>query len=231
MKLPILISLPHAGLVVPPEVEDLCVLTKKQIVEDGDEGAAEIYGVLKSEAAEFATTDIARTIVDQNRADKDFRKDGVVKTHTCRDAPVYRQELSDELKNIMIEKYHRPYHMQLSRQSARVEAGIDCHTMPAVGPPVSPDPGKRRPAICLSNAHGTCPRKWIESLREILGEKFEQNVSINDPFKGGYIIRRHAEELPWLQIELSQANYLSNSDKSEYLVAALTAWCKTIFSI
>jgi N-formylglutamate amidohydrolase len=46
-------------------------------VADGDEGAAEIYD-LKDHAAEFVTTDIARAIVDLNRAEDDRRPDGVV---------------------------------------------------------------------------------------------------------------------------------------------------------
>ena len=40
MTLPLLLSVPHAGLTVPSQVENLCLLTKKEIVEDGDEGAA-----------------------------------------------------------------------------------------------------------------------------------------------------------------------------------------------
>ena len=43
MKLPLLLSVPHAGLQVPPEAASYCVLTPRQIEEDGDEGAAEIY--------------------------------------------------------------------------------------------------------------------------------------------------------------------------------------------
>jgi len=52
VTLPVLISVPHPGLLVPPQVRDLCLLTPDQIREDSDEGAAEIYG-LKSEAAAF----------------------------------------------------------------------------------------------------------------------------------------------------------------------------------
>jgi formiminoglutamase len=82
MKLPLIVSVPHAGLTVPEEVRSYCVLTPKQILADCDEGAAEIYN-LKSEAAAYITTSVARAIVDMNRAENDRGRDGIVKTHTC----------------------------------------------------------------------------------------------------------------------------------------------------
>ena len=92
MKLPLLLSLPHAGLRVPDEVAHLCTLTEREIAEDGDEGAAAIYD-LAGDVDAFVTTDVARAIVDLNRAVDDRRRDGVVKTHTCWDVPIYREPL------------------------------------------------------------------------------------------------------------------------------------------
>ena len=92
MKLPILMSVPHAGLQVPPEAAPCCCLTESEIIADGDDGAAEIYD-LADHVAEYVTTGIARAIVDQNRAVDDRRADGVVKTHTCWNVPVYREPL------------------------------------------------------------------------------------------------------------------------------------------
>ena len=43
MTLPLLISVPHAGLRVPPEVADRCLLTAEEVAADGDVGVAEIY--------------------------------------------------------------------------------------------------------------------------------------------------------------------------------------------
>lgn len=79
-KLPLLLSVPHAGLRVPPEVTDICILSKDDIVKDGDEHAAAIYCPLEQYVNAFVTIDIARAIVDLNRAEDDFRKDGVIKT-------------------------------------------------------------------------------------------------------------------------------------------------------
>ena len=70
MRLPLLLSVLHAGLGVPPEAEAYCALTPEQIAEDGDEGAAEIYD-LHSVVTAFHTTDVARAIVDMNRSEDD----------------------------------------------------------------------------------------------------------------------------------------------------------------
>ena len=224
MKLPILLSIPHAGWRIPEEVQDICLLTNKDILDDGDAGAAEIYIPLKEKVEAFVTTDIARAIVDMNRAENDFWKDGVIKTHTCWDVPIYKTYPSQNTIAALIAKYHHPYHAKLSDLGKNVTVGIDCHTMAAFAPPVAPDSGKERPPVCLSNADSTCSREWIDSLAQHLSQSLGLQVSINQPFKGGYIIRSHAGEIPWIQLEFSRAAFLSNRQKSSNLLEALIKW-------
>jgi len=221
MKLPIIISVPHSGLEVPPELVDLNLLSRHEIAEDGDEQAAEIYA-WSEKVQVFVDTAIARAYVDLNRAPDDRRLDGVVKTHTCRMAPIYREPLSEALVKTLLEKYYTPYHQKLSRHAAEVKLGIDCHTMSAVGPPMGPDPGRKRPAICLSNADGTIPRDWLEKLAECLHRAFAAEISLNRPFRGGVIIRTHAGELPWVQLEFSRDLFCSVDDKREKAWQAIT---------
>lgn len=228
MILPLLLSVPHAGLTIPSEVENLCLLTKKEIIQDGDEGAAEIYLPLQGEVFALVTTAAARAIVDMNRAEDDRRKDGVIKTHTCWDVQIYRKPPSEALITELMEIYYKPYHASLTRYARHVRCGIDCHTMAAQGPPIGPDPRKERPAICISNADGTCPKEWITTLVDCLNKVFEKNVSINHPFKGGYIIRSHAKELPWIQLELSRAPFFTTKEKSFRILEALKDWFKNL---
>ena len=222
MSLPFLLSLPHAGLVVPPEAEPYCLLTDCEIAADGDEGAAEIYD-LDSTVMAFHTTDIARAIVDMNRPEGDRRRDGVVKTHTCWNVPVYREPLPEATVARLINRYHRPYHRRLTKLAAerRPRLAIDCHTMAAAGPPVGPDTGRERPWVCLGYGEGTCPRSWIEALKSCFENQIGNRVTINDPFSGGYITRHHSNEMPWLQLELSRAPFLSDADKRQMVLNAL----------
>ena len=225
MILPLLLSVPHAGLVVPGTVQDLCLLSEREIIEDGDEGAAEIYLPLEDKAFALVTTTVARAIVDMNRAEDDRGKDGVVKTHTCWGVKIYRESPTEAIITEFMEIFYRPYHASLTQHATHVQCGIDCHTMAAQGPPVGPDTGMERPAVCISNANFTCPKAWITSLAECFKKVFEKDVSINQPFKGGYIVRSHAKELPWIQLELSRAPFFSNEEKSFRMLEALKKWC------
>lgn len=224
MTLPFLLSVPHAGLTVPGEIEDICILKQEDIIEDGDEGAAEIYLPLEKNVSALVTTDIARAFIDMNRGENDKRKDGIIKTHTCWDVPIYSEPPSEDRLLSLIKKYYRPYHSRLSNLAVDVKLGVDCHTMAEVGPPVGPDSGNKRPHICISNAETTCPQEWMETLAECLELSFSTKVSINNPFKGGYIIRFHSQELPWVQIELSRSDFLSSDEKKERLLDALLRW-------
>lgn len=220
MKLPLLLSVPHAGREVPEEMKRYCVLTPEQIVKDGDEGAGEIYD-LAGEVAAFVTTSVPRAILDMNRPEGDRRKDGIVKTHTCWNEPIYEPTPPEETFTRLIERYHRPYHGQLRELAAiGVRLGVDCHTMAASGPPVGPDAGKERPFLCLGTGDGACPDTWVPIIVECLEEAFQVAVSLNDPFRGGFIIRRHAPELPWIQLEMSRGPFLETQEKRERTLRA-----------
>lgn len=226
-RLPLLLSVPHAGRRIPHEVADSVVLGPADVEADGDVGAARIYD-LADKVDAYVTTDVARAVVDMNRGPDDIRKDGVVKTHTCWDVPVYREPLSPELTRLLVDRYHAPYHERLRDFSGRVVAGVDCHTMAAVAPPEAPDPGEERPWMCLSDADGTLPREWLDALSDALETAFGVTPSINEPFQGGYIIRHHSRELPWVQLELSRAPFWSLDEKRGRVLAALRDWVETL---
>ena len=230
MKLPLLASVPHAGWRVPEEAAPYCILTPEQLLEDGDVGASEIYA-LESEFVAYLTTDIGRAIIDLNRSEDDRRKDGVVKTHTCWNVPVYREFPPDDVVERLLDRYYHPYHARLRElATSDVRCGVDLHTMAEKGPPVGPDPDVVRPWVCLSNANGeTCPPEWMGPLRECFEQGFGKNVRLNDPFAGGFITRSHSAELPWIQVELSRGPHMTNEEKQHAVLRALTEWCERIF--
>lgn len=224
MTLPLLLSVPHAGLEVPDYLRSQCRLSHEEIVADGDEGAAEVYA-LADEVAAFVTTPIARAVLDMNRSSVDRRKDGVVKTHTCWDVPVWETPLEQEsIEKLLVE--HDRYHAELSSRAGSVLMGVDCHTMAAVGPPVAPDPGAERPLVCLGDGDGACPPEWTQELHACFSRHFPGRVTINEPFAGGFITRSHASEMPWIQVELSRTAEMSNQEKKRAVLAALTDWCR-----
>lgn len=228
MKLPILISVPHAGSTVPDEVQPYCILKKDDIIADGDEGAQEIYAVEK-EVVAFVSTSIARAVIDVNREENDRRADGIVKRKTIWGVTVYKTFPPEDVIRTLIEKYYLPYHDEISRSlKSGVILGVDCHTMTAFSPPIEPDHGRARPPICLSNADGSLPQEWMNIAVLCFRNAFGTEISVNSPFKGGYIIRTHSEELPWLQVELSRGLAMSNEDKRNRFLHALSCVCDTV---
>jgi len=227
VSLPLLISVPHAGRQVPPEVKRINLLSVEQIIEDGDEGAHEVYAI-QDEVMAFVTTNIARAYVDMNREEDDRGSDGVVKTKTIYQVPIYLHPLQEKHIHMLLTRYYLPYHRKLSRLANDIVLGIDCHTMAAEAPPISPDAGTERPLVCLSNADGTCPQDWFSLMADCLAETFRCNVALNEPFKGGSIIRSHASELPWMQLELSRAQFMDAKDKRSRVLSAFQRWCTEV---
>ena len=234
MTLPLLLSVPHAGLVVPEEAAPYCRLSHEEIVADGDVGAAEIYD-LEDHVARFITTDVARAIVDLNRAADDRRADGVVKTHTCWNVPVYEPPPPLEALETLLAKYYHPYHdrlreaMRESMQAGDVRLCVDCHTMAAEAPPIGPEPGSPRPKVCLGDANGTTlPLGWMDLLADCFRRGCEGAVTVNNPFSGGYITRTHGKAMPWVQVELSRGPFMTNAEKRGLVRTTLTAFCDEV---
>jgi formiminoglutamase len=218
MSLPILISIPHGGTETPPEVAGRVRASAAEIFEDGDAFTPGIYDVA-GQVAHVQVARVARAFVDLNRAEDDrppANTDGVVKTATCFDRPIYDTPLDDALTETLLARYYRPYHAALSEAAhgAQLRLGLDCHSMAAVPPPVAPDADTPRPLFCLSNGEGsTCDNAVLERLAERMARAFTcapEQVALNRPFKGGYITRRYGRQpLPWIQIEMNRSLYLA----------------------
>ena len=65
----------------------------------------------------------------------------------------------------------------------------------------------------------TCPHEWIRALAESFRRVFanEGEITINNPFLGGYISQVHYGRggIPWIQIEINRTLYL-NEDYFEH---------------
>jgi N-formylglutamate deformylase len=216
--LPIVLSTPHGGTETPPELADRVVASRQDVFEDGDAFTREIYD-LAGRVAHVQAARIARAFVDLNRAEDDrppANPDGVVKTATCFDRPIYSEPLDDALVERLLSRYHRPYHEGLANAAHGTGAvlGLDCHSMAAHPPPVAPDADRPRPLFCLGNGEGqTCDDRLLRQLGARLCEAFDcrsEEVALNRPFKGGYITRRHGRNpLPWIQVEMNRSLYLA----------------------
>ena len=236
MKLPVLLSVPHGGLLIPEELADYTLFTEKLIKIDSDSGSKAIYHPLERHVAGFVTIPYARCFVDMNRADDDRRSDGVVKTHAAWGHKLYHTTPPEETFQAVIGRYHTPYHQRLSELalSSGAKLGVDCHTMCEFAPPNAPDSeGVERPMVCLSDKRGeSISAEWMDRLMYWFGQAFEGfEVRKNSPFSGGYITRRHMTELPFIQIEISRTNKISDAEKGIRVLEALTNFSTEMFGV
>lgn len=234
--LPVIISVPHGGTEVPEEARPHCRLDMQAILKDGDTWSRELYA-LREPVAGFIASDIARAIIDMNRAPGDLppgNPDGIVKTVTVEKVQVWDNQGGppDTLAAHLVRTYHGSYHRKLQEFSDNSGAlfGIDCHTMLPFEPGKEPGEDTRRPLICISNRGGfgaeekgeplTAPADLVLALRDALRKEFihesveftmgGEPVGVNNPFRGGYIIRTHgwASSIPWVQFEINRALYM-----------------------
>lgn len=220
-KLPVLLSIPHGGMEMPLELKDHCCITRKDLFEDIDAFVQEIYNINESVEC-VITSNIARTFVDLNRSLQDLppkNPDGLIKSCTCYEKSIYYKGKEPDQLTVqqLIQKYYLPYHRQIQKniRDLDLQLCLDCHSMAGFAPDISPDGNKKkRPMFCLSNQDGkTSSQYMIELLASCISESFDitrKEISINDPFHGGYITKTYGNNpFPWIQIEMNRDMYLS----------------------
>lgn len=222
-RLPFALSIPHGGVETPEELLELVVATPEDQREDIDHLTREIFSVPEGMVADQIHFSIARTFVDLNRHPDDWgpeHADGVVKTHTHLDRPVFSRYPEDSVLKSMLARLYRPYHDQLASAISDPEVVLllDCHSMAPYGLSVSPDlPGQPRPLINLGHQGGaTAPRELVEALQAVMAEVYEiplEEIRIDHPFNGGYISsRHHSARCSAIQVEFNRAFYLGEEE-------------------
>jgi len=219
-QLPLLVSIPHGGTSVPWEIEhDVCI-TPRDLFDDSDSFTNLIYNA-EDMVVEQVSSEIARAFVDNSRSKDQLPPeypDGLIKSATCYNRPIYkeRQHPDHVTTKLLIDRYYEDYHLKVKEAllNPKVRIALDCHSMAEIAPEVSPDRGNERPLINLGDAEGTaCDSSITELLRQSFLEVFrfsEKEVTINNPFKGGFITRNYGNNpTPWIQIEMNRKLYLS----------------------
>lgn len=219
MTFPVLICIPHSGTKIPTELKSRIKIKPIDIFNDIDAYTKEIYDI-GSSAMKVISTPYARTFIDVNRNETDLppeQPDGIVKSMTCYKNIIYKKGKEPDLKlrTKLIKKYYEPYHIEIigSKKFLDFKLALDCHSMAAVAPDISPDVGKERPLICLGNCFGkSCSMETTEKLAECfrLAFGFTKNaIKINDPFFGKYTTQKYGHKpVPWVHVELNRKLFL-----------------------
>lgn len=202
-QLPIVQSIPHAGLSVPPSVAKRLSIDDVTIYNECDLWNDQIFDFshpsLGAEAAALAVVDmpIARVLIDANRPPASLdNPDGAVKSQTSYGDSIYAKPLSRDKQERLLAEEWQPFHTSLDvalrRHAGDVRLFLDCHNMAQHGPSAYGDPGQVRPLICIANfgdARGdfvatngplTASVAFVRQAAEIAGELFS-DLSLLEP--------------------------------------------------
>ncbi|MFC1746463.1 N-formylglutamate amidohydrolase [Candidatus Riflebacteria bacterium] len=217
--LPVLLSIPHGGTHIPEELKKLICIERKDVFYDSDPYSKELYD-LGRDVKKVIFFPIARAFIDVNRHNTHLPPafpDGVIKSHTCHQIKIYRNPPENRCVERVIKRYYETFHNKIRNavKDKEITLCLDCHTMLAYSPAISPVPGEKRPLLCLGNCDGrSCSFEKVEKLANCFKEVFslgKNDISINEPFRGGYISRTYGQNpLPWIQVELNRDLYLNS---------------------
>ncbi|MDD0812898.1 N-formylglutamate amidohydrolase [Curvibacter sp. RS43] len=153
-------------------------------------------------------------------SDKSERGFGLIRRLALPGVPMYNHALPVGEVERRLAAYYDPYHTALTTliESTHGRFGhclhLDCHSMKSVGNAMNLDVGRPRPDVVVSDLYGqTAAPEVTQAVAQLLRDQ-GLSVSINDPYEGAELIRRHGQPMDHrhsLQIELNRALYMDET--------------------
>jgi N-formylglutamate deformylase len=220
--LPLLISLPHDGSHIPPDLAARMAPESRR-APDTDWHVSRLYAFARAMGASILVPTHSRYVVDLNRPPDDVSLyPGQNTTGLCPDVrfsgdALYLDGQSPSPDEIAarVERFWRPYHELLAGELARMHAAHgrvllwEGHSIRAHCPFLFEG---RLPDLNLGTAAGaSCTLALQARIEAAMAEQGEFSWVANGRFKGGYITRhygRPGEGVDAVQLELAQCNYM-----------------------
>lgn len=227
---PLLVSLPHDGSELPPELRPR-LTAAAQRVPDTDWHVSRLYAFARELGASVLVPRYSRYVVDLNRPPDDVslypgqNTTGLCPVVQFSGEPVYQDGAQPKPEEIAgrVETYWRPYHEALQQELARLrqEHGRavlwEGHSIRSVVPFLFDG---RLPDFNLGTAGGASCRPALQArLEAVLAQQGDYSHVSNGRFKGGYITRHYGSPgsgIDAIQLELAQLNYM-DEDSFDYV--------------
>ncbi len=233
---PVIVSVPHAGRIYPPEIMAAARVDQAQLERLEDSWCDLIAAGAADAGATVVQAVWARAVADLNRAEGQMapgevalplrtqfsapgRKEraglGVVPTRLADCGPLWKRPIDHAGLHWRLESFHRPYHAALADElaAARSRFGhailIDLHSMPPI-PPGQPGYGAR---IVVGDRFGATSGEWLVDRVTGAAERLGEPVSRNQPYAGGHIVRTHGrpgDAIHAVQIEIDRTLYVTS---------------------
>jgi N-formylglutamate deformylase len=232
---PLIVEVPHAGLVVPSDIKAQTTLSHDNILRDADMYVDELYAAAPQYGATLLSTKLSRYVVDLNRAEDDVdprivsgsvavntaaQPRGVIWTITTEGKSVFKQPLTPIELEQRLKTYYRPYHQTLLRliREDKTHFGysviLAAHSMPSVGRQEHRDSGVKRADIVPGTQGRSTADKRLIDLVDTHFRSGGLSVMHDDPYSGGFTTKfygtpgsnQHA-----VQIEINRALYMNET--------------------
>jgi len=220
---PLLVSVPHDGIHLPPDVRAR-MTPAAAALPDTDWHVAELYSFARELGASMLVANYSRYVVDLNRpATDEVLYPGQVATGLCplqtfageaiyATAPVDADEVAAR-----IERYWRPYHDKLSSTLLKLRERHGCallwdaHSIASVVPRLFDG---ELPELNLGSDGGrSCAPEIAGRVADVAAASDYSHV-VNGRFQGGHITRHYGDpgnNVHAMQLELAQRVYLNET--------------------
>ena len=219
---PLLVSLPHDGSEIPPEL-GVRMTDRAGRAPDTDWHVSRLYAFAKELGASVLAPRHSRYVIDLNRPPDDTslypgqNTTGLVPMVQFSGDPVYRDGSAPDAAEVAarVERYWRPYHaaIEAELQRLRDEHGRvvlwEGHSIRGACPFLFEG---RLPDLNLGTVDGaSCTPALQARLVEVLQGQRRYDWVVNGRFKGGYITRHYGDPengIDAVQLEISQRIYM-----------------------
>ena len=219
---PLIVSFPHTGTDIPPEIEARCVspwLARK----DADWWSDQLYGEMARElGVTIVHTAISRTVIDVNRDPSGVslypgqNTTELVPTTTFDGEPLWKAGQAPDANEIAHrrETYFAPYHAALSAEITRLRARhtrvalYDCHSIRSVIPRLFEG---ELPVMNIGTNSGAACTTELQNTVASIAAASDFTYAVNGRFKGGYITRHYGspdQGVHAVQMELACRGYM-----------------------
>jgi N-formylglutamate amidohydrolase len=233
--MPVIVDVPHAGRVYPPDFVESSRLSAHALRRSEDAYVDLLFDSAPRSGATLLKAHFPRAYLDVNREPYeldpkmfDGRLPGFVNSRSLRVAgglgtvprvvgdgqDIYRGRIPVEDALMRIDRYYRPYHQVLRRlvQGARHAFGacvlVDAHSMPSTS--MDRD-GLARADVILGDRYGSSAAPWIMDELEMALNQAGLSSLRNRPYAGGFITESYGDPksgLHAVQIEINRALYM-----------------------
>ncbi|SDG61601.1 formiminoglutamase [Pseudomonas benzenivorans] len=228
-RLPLLISMPHPGILLTPAVEAGLVEEAKPRP-DTDWHIPRLYEFAAELGAGTLEANYSRYVIDLNRPADDAplyasATTGLYPATLFDGAPLYRagmEPCAEERARYLAEVW-TPYHQTLAAELARLKREFgyallfDAHSIRSCVPHLFDG---RLPDFNLgTNAGASCDAQLAERLQAVCARAQDYSHVLNGRFKGGHITRHYGQpqqHIHAVQLELAQCTYMEEQLPFDY---------------